>query len=296
MGSFGAHEELQLLMLLVTAAALLLLADPLRIPYPILLVVGGLILGFAPGVPTVTLPPDAVIFGILPPLLYSAAFNTGLRDLKRNLRPISLLAIGLVALTMVAVAVAAHSVIGLSWPVSFVLGAVVSPTDPLAATSIARRLGVPRRAIAIVEGESLMNDGTALEVAASGSVGETTAPSTKLTGHESPITECAATATATIVSATSPIASSEIGPKVPLQVAQPCAERGRAEAESRRSPRRAGELVTVGTPGEAENEPADHEQIGYGMRTRSRSAAAVTRTSGAEALRVRRSCPPRDLE
>jgi len=152
-GSFGAHEELQLLMLLVAAAGLLLLADPLRIPYPILLVVG---------VPTVTLAPDAVIFGILPPLLYSAAFNTGLRDLKRNLRPISLLAIGLVALTMVVVAVTAHYAIGLSWSVSFVLGAVVSPTDPLAATSIARRLGVPRRAIAIVEGESLVNDGTAL--------------------------------------------------------------------------------------------------------------------------------------
>jgi CPA1 family monovalent cation:H+ antiporter len=161
-GTFGAHEELQLLMLLVTAVVLLLAADRLRIPYPILLVVGGLVLGFAPGVPTVTLPPDAVLFGILPPLLYSAAFNTGLRELRRNLRPISLLAIGLVALTMVAIAVAAHYVIDLSWSVSFVLGAVVSPTDPTAATSIARRLGVPRRAIAIVEGESLMNDGTAL--------------------------------------------------------------------------------------------------------------------------------------
>ena len=86
MGSFGAHEELQLLLLLVAAAGLLLLADPLRIPYPILLVVGGLALGFIPFMPTVTLPPDAVIFGILPPLLYSAAFNTGLRDLKRNLK------------------------------------------------------------------------------------------------------------------------------------------------------------------------------------------------------------------
>ena len=114
MGSFGAHEELQLLLLLVAAAGLLLLADPLRIPYPILLVVGGLALGFIPFMPTVTLPPDAVIFGILPPLLYSAAFNTGLRDLKRNLRPISLLAIGLVALTMALVAVASHYMIGLS--------------------------------------------------------------------------------------------------------------------------------------------------------------------------------------
>ena len=162
MGTFGAHEELQLLLLLLTALGLLLLADPLRVPYPILLVVGGLALGFAPGVPTVMLPPDLVIIGILPPLLYSAAFSTGLRDLKRNIRAISLLAIGLVAVTMVAVAVAAHYVIGLSWSVSFVLGAVVSPTDPIAATSIAHRLGVPRRAIAIVEGESLVNDGTAL--------------------------------------------------------------------------------------------------------------------------------------
>ena len=162
MSSFGAHEELQLLLLLLTALGLLLLADPLRIPYPILLVVGGLALGFAPGVPAVILPPDVVIVGILPPLLYSAAFNTGLRDLKHNIRAISLLAIGLVALTMVAVAIAAHYVIGLSWSVSFVLGAVVSPTDPIAATSIAHRLGVPRRAIAIFEGESLVNDGTAL--------------------------------------------------------------------------------------------------------------------------------------
>ena len=79
---FGAHEELQLLAILVAAAALLLLADPLRIPYPILLVVGGLLLGFTPGVPDLVLPPDLVLIGILPPLLYSAAFNTGLRDLR----------------------------------------------------------------------------------------------------------------------------------------------------------------------------------------------------------------------
>jgi Na+/H+ antiporter len=159
---FGAHEELQLLALLICAAALLLLADPLRIPYPILLVAGGLAIGFAPGIPNVILPPEAVLFGILPPLLYSAAFNTGLRELRRNLRPISFLAIGLVAVTTVLVAAVAHYVIDLSWPAGFVLGAVVSPTDPLAATSIARRLGVPRRAIAIIEGESLVNDGTAL--------------------------------------------------------------------------------------------------------------------------------------
>jgi Na+/H+ antiporter len=159
---FGAHEELQLLAILVSAAALLLLADPLRIPYPILLVVGGLMLGFTPGVPNLVLPPDLVLIGILPPLLYSAAFNTGLRDLKRNLRPISFLALGLVSVTAVLVAAAAHYMIDLSWSAGFVLGAVVSPTDPLAATTIARRLGVPRRAVAIIEGESLVNDGTAL--------------------------------------------------------------------------------------------------------------------------------------
>jgi Na+/H+ antiporter len=159
---FGAHEELQLLALLVSAAALLLLADPLRIPYPILLVLGGLGLGFAPGVPNVVLPPDVVLIGILPPLLYSAAFNTGLRELRRNLRPISFLALGLVALTTLMVAAVAHYMIDLSWPAGFVLGAIVSPTDPLAATTIARRLGVPRRAVAIIEGESLVNDGTAL--------------------------------------------------------------------------------------------------------------------------------------
>jgi monovalent cation/hydrogen antiporter len=160
--AFGAHEELQLLALLVAAAALLLAADRLRVPYPILLVLGGLLLGFIPGVPAITLPPDAVLIGILPPLLYSAAYNTGLRELRRNLRAISFLAIGLVILTTVAVAAVAHYVIGLSWSAGFVLGAVVSPTDPLAATTIAHRLGVPRRAVAIVEGESLVNDGTAL--------------------------------------------------------------------------------------------------------------------------------------
>ena len=141
---------------------MLVLVPKLRIPYPILLVLGGLALGFAPGVPNVTLPPDAVLIGILPPLLYSSAFNTGLRELRRNLRPISLLAIGLVAVTTVMVAAVAHYMIDLSWPAAFVLGAVLSPTDPLAATTIARRLGVPRRAVAIIEGESLVNDGTAL--------------------------------------------------------------------------------------------------------------------------------------
>jgi Na+/H+ antiporter len=162
MSEFGAHEELQLLALLVCAALLLLLAGPLRVPYPILLVLGGLGLGFAPGLPEVTMPPDVVLIGILPPLLYSTAFFTGLRELRRNLRPISLLAIGLVTTTTVGVAVVAHMALDLPWAAAFVLGAVVSPTDPIAATAIGRRLGVPRRLIDIIEGESLVNDGTAL--------------------------------------------------------------------------------------------------------------------------------------
>ena len=159
---FGAQQELQLLALLAAAAALLILAGPLRIPYPILLVVGGLLLGFVPGLPTVTMPPELVLVGVLPPLLYAAAYSTGLRELRQNLRPISLLAVGLVLVTTAGIAVVAHALLGLGWAEAFVLGAVVSPTDPIAATAVGRRLGVPRRLIDVVEGESLVNDGTAL--------------------------------------------------------------------------------------------------------------------------------------
>jgi monovalent cation/hydrogen antiporter len=157
-----SHDELILLALLAAVTALVALAPNLRVPYPILLVLGGLALGFIPGVPTLTLPPELVLVGVLPPLLYSAGFFTGLRELRANIRQISLLAVGLVVMTMVAVAVVAHAVTDLSWASSFVLGAVVSPTDPIAATAIARRLGVPRGIVSIVEGESLVNDATAL--------------------------------------------------------------------------------------------------------------------------------------
>ena len=108
------------------------------------------------------MPPEVVLIGILPPLLYVSAYFTGLRELRQNVRPISLLALGLVTMTTVAVAVVAHAVTDLPWASAFVLGAVVSPTDPIAATAIGRRLGVPRRLTDIVEGESLVNDGTAL--------------------------------------------------------------------------------------------------------------------------------------
>jgi monovalent cation/hydrogen antiporter len=160
---FGAHEELVLLALLVAIAALLLTAPIARIPYPIFLVLGGLALGFMPGIPDLRLPPDVVLVAVLPPLLYLSAFFTSLRDLRQKARPISLLAVGLVVVTTVTVASVAHWAIdGFSWKAAFVLGAVVSPTDPIAATSIASRLGVPRRVIALIEGESLVNDGTAL--------------------------------------------------------------------------------------------------------------------------------------
>jgi Na+/H+ antiporter len=159
---FGTEQELQLLVLLVCGAALLILSGPLRIPYPILLVLGGLLLGFGPGAPKVTLPPELVLVGILPPLLYISAYFTGLRELRQNLKAISLLALGLVAITMVVVAVVAHNVADLPWAEAFILGAVVSPTDPIAATAIGQRLGVPRRLIDVIEGESLLNDGTAL--------------------------------------------------------------------------------------------------------------------------------------
>jgi Na+/H+ antiporter len=156
-------ELLQLVGLLAAVGALLFLAPMTRVPYPILLVIGGLALSLLPGLPEFELPPDIVLIGFLPPLLYSSAFFTSLRDLRANIRPIGLLALGLVAATTLVVGVVAHSVIdGLPWSAAFVLGAVVSPTDPIAATSIARRLGVPRRLVTVIEGESLVNDATGL--------------------------------------------------------------------------------------------------------------------------------------
>ena len=159
---FGTHDQLILVALLLAVATLLILAPVFRVPYPIFLVLGGLALGFVPGVPSIELPPEVVLVGILTPLLYISAFFTSLRDLRVNAKPVGILAIGLVLVTMSVVACVAHVAVDMSWGPAFVLGAIVSPTDPLAASAIARRLGVPRRVIAIVEGESLVNDGTAL--------------------------------------------------------------------------------------------------------------------------------------
>ena len=148
--------------MLATVAALLVVAQALHLPYPILMVLGGCALGALPGLPEVELAPEVVLVILLPPLLYAAAFFTPLRELRRNVGAISLLAVGLVLATMVVVALVAHHALGFGWAEAFVLGAIVSPTDPVAATAIARRLGAPGRIVTIVEGESLINDGTAL--------------------------------------------------------------------------------------------------------------------------------------
>lgn len=155
--------ELLVLMVLGTVLLLIVLADRLDLPYPILLVLGGLGIGFAPGAPDFRLDPDVVLLVVLPPLLYSAAFFSSLRELRTNLRSISLLAIGVVLATMGAVALVAHAIVpGMSWGAAFVLGAIVSPTDPVAASAIFQRLSVPHRVMTVVEGESLINDATAL--------------------------------------------------------------------------------------------------------------------------------------
>jgi CPA1 family monovalent cation:H+ antiporter len=156
------HETETILGLLVLVAALAWLANRLRVPYPIPLVVGGLVMAFVPHLPKVELDPHLVFVLFLPPILYYAGTHTSWRDFKANIRPIAFLAIGLVLFTTLAVALTAHFAAGMSWAAAFVLGAIVSPPDAVAATAILQRLGVPRRVVTILEGESLVNDATAL--------------------------------------------------------------------------------------------------------------------------------------
>jgi Na+/H+ antiporter len=159
----GGTNEAALVAVLLAVTSLLVIAYFVAVPYPIVLVLGGLAIGFAPGIPNVQLEPDLVLVLFLPPLLYGAAFFSSLRDLRANLLPVASLSIGLVIGTTATVALAAHSVIdGMGWPAAFTLGAVLAPTDPVAATAIAGRLGAPKRFITVVEGESLINDATAL--------------------------------------------------------------------------------------------------------------------------------------
>jgi Na+/H+ antiporter len=156
------HEIEFLLVLLGAAAGLAQLARILDVPYPIFLVLGGLGIGFLPGVPKIELAPDVIFLIFLPPLLNAAAFSASPRELRAHLRPITQLAVGLVLVTTLAVAFIAHFMIGLPWAASFVLGAILAPTDPVAAEAIFQRLGVPDRITTVVGGESLVNDGTAL--------------------------------------------------------------------------------------------------------------------------------------
>jgi Na+/H+ antiporter len=165
------------LALLVAVVVISTVAPTLRVPAPILLVLGGLALALIPQVPDVVLAPDFAFVLFLPPLLYSAAFDTSIRDLRAHLQPILSLAIGLVLLTTAAVAVVVHLLVpDVPWPVAFALGAIVSPPDAVAAVAVFRGLGVPRRLVTVLEGESLFNDATALvayqmAVAAAGSAG-----------------------------------------------------------------------------------------------------------------------------
>jgi len=148
--------------MLLAVAALAWLARRIHIAYPILFVIGGLALALIPGVPRVTLNPELVFLFFLPPLLFPAALFTPWRDFRENLRPISLLAVGLVLITIVAIALLAHHFMNLPLAAAFVLGAIVSPPDAIAATAIADRLRIPRRIVTVLEGESLVNDATAL--------------------------------------------------------------------------------------------------------------------------------------
>lgn len=164
MGNRGVESlQIVLLLLLFLAVAFAALAQRLKTPYPIILVIAGLALSFAPGIPKIDLDPDVVFYVFLPPLLYAAAWNISWREFAHNLTSILLLAIGLVAFTVVGVAASAHFFFtGFDWRTGAVLGAVVSTTDAIAATSIARRLGVTRRIVDVLEGESLVNDATGL--------------------------------------------------------------------------------------------------------------------------------------
>jgi Na+/H+ antiporter len=157
------HQLEIIILLLMAVLALTTVARKLGIPYPILLVVGGLVLGFVPGLPTVRLDPDLVFLVFLPPILWATAYFTSWRDFRANLRPIILLAVGLVLATTAAVAGVAHAALpGLEWAGAIALGAIVSPPDAVSATAVGKQLHLLRRGLTILEGESLVNDATAL--------------------------------------------------------------------------------------------------------------------------------------
>jgi len=160
----GLHAlETVMLLLLIMVAVFAVIAHRLKVPYPIVLVLAGLAISFVPHMPRIPLDPSLVFLIFLPPLLYSAAWGTSWREFRHNLVLISLLAVGLVGFTVWGVAVfSEHFITALDWKAGFLLGAVVATTDAIAATSIARSVGLPRRIVDILEGESLLNDATGL--------------------------------------------------------------------------------------------------------------------------------------
>ena len=163
MTTMTISEISAILGLLAAVLVLAELARKTRLPYPTLMVIGGLIISFIPGLPTPGFSPDLVFLVFLPPILYSAAWNTWLQDFRRHAVSISFLAVGLVLFTAVVVAQVATMLIpGMSWWQGFLLGAIVSPPDAAAATAICQRLGVSRRIVTVLEGESLVNDASGL--------------------------------------------------------------------------------------------------------------------------------------
>jgi monovalent cation/hydrogen antiporter len=152
-----------LIVLLLAAGALVRLADFAAIPYPIVLVVGGLAIGLIPALPDVELEPDVVFLVFLPPLLHAAGYQASPRELRAEIRALGYLTLSLVLLTTFAVAVVAHELVpGLGWAEAFILGAVVAPTDPVSAAATFSRIPVPERVSLLVEGEAMLNDATAL--------------------------------------------------------------------------------------------------------------------------------------
>ena len=150
-------------LLLMGVAALDIVARRVGLPHPVLLVLSGLVLSLVPYLPHVAFDPELALLVFLPPLLYRAAYFTSWRDFRRNLRPIALLAFGLVLTTTVSVAWVAHSLMpGFPWASALILGAIVSPPDAIAATAVLQRMKIPRRIVAVLEGESLVNDSIAL--------------------------------------------------------------------------------------------------------------------------------------
>src|SRR5215210_1442444 len=151
-----------LLLLLAVLAIVAVAARRLHTPPSILLVIAGILLALVPGLPRIELAPEFVLLVLLPPLIYSAGVSMSWREFRFNLRPIALLAVGCVVFTTCAVAATAHWLLGLPWPVGFLLGAIVAPPDVIAPLAIARKLGLPRRILVVLEGEGLANDATAL--------------------------------------------------------------------------------------------------------------------------------------